>query len=434
MKKTKKRTKYLLLLLILFVSVGYAILQSNLTITGTTSIQDSKWGIHWNNVVITEGSVSTSNADKATIDNTKTTVNYNIVLDKPGDFYEFTVDAVNEGTIDGMIDVISSKLNNVEIITLPAYLNYSITYSDGTPLQKNQELKANSSETYKVRIKYKRDIEASQLPETTQTLNLSFSVTYKQATDDAIPVVNPISFSTDSWSTIVAAVKSGNTSNYNVGDTKTVDMGSLGTHTLRIANKSTPTECSTTGFSQTACGFVLEFADIITEHIMNPYTSGVTTSGNGTIGGWPASEMRTYVNSDIYNALPSELKNGIINTTVVSGHGSEDSANFTSTDKLYLLSTHEVWEDVDGDTFNGTDYYDTAYNNTRQLDYYSSQNVTTSSYSGAIKQYNGSNHYWWMRSARSNTTNRFYNVNYYGYGDTDSSHFTDGVSPAFRIG
>ena len=188
MKKAKRRTKYLLLFLILFISVGYAILQSNLSITGTTSIQDSKWDIHWNNVVITEGSVSTSNADKATIDSSKTTVNYNIVLDKPGDFYEFTVDAVNAGTIDGMIDVISSKLNNVEITTLPAYLNYSITYSDGTPLQGNQLLAANSSETYKVRIEYKRDIQANQLPETTQTLNLSFSVTYKQADGNAIEI------------------------------------------------------------------------------------------------------------------------------------------------------------------------------------------------------------------------------------------------------
>ena len=188
MKKTKRRTKYLLLLLILFISVGYAILQSNLSIIGTTSIQDSKWDIHWNNVVITTGSVSTSNADKATIDNTKTTVNYNIVLDKPGDFYEFTVDAVNAGTIDGMIDVISSKLNNVEITTLPAYLNYSITYSDGVPLQGNQLLAANSSETYKVRIEYKRDIEANQLPETTQTLNLSFTVIYKQADGNAIEI------------------------------------------------------------------------------------------------------------------------------------------------------------------------------------------------------------------------------------------------------
>ena len=431
MKKAKKRTKYLLLLLILFISVGYAILQSNLTITGTTSIQDSKWDIYWNNVQVTNGSVTGTNVTTpATIDSAKTTVSYSINLDKPGDFYEFTVDAVNEGTIDGMIDVISSKLNNVEITTLPAYLNYSITYSDGTPLQRNQELKANSSETYKVRIEYKRDIEASQLPETTQTLNLSFTVTYRQATDAAIAVDH--SFNGHSWETIISNVRSGNTSNYNVGDTKTVDMGTFGTHTLRIANMSTPAECSTEGFSQSACGFVLEFADIITEHRMNPWDSSVTTTGNGNIGGWPASEMRTYVNSDIYNALPSELKNGIINTTVVSGHGSTSGeTNFTSTDKLYLLSTKEVWgKEGTTNVINN----DTAEAETRQLDYYSSQNITTSNYSGAIKQYNGSNSYWWLRSAISLYINVFYIVRAGGYWVDGSSIVTIGVSPAFRIG
>ena len=84
-----------------------------------------------------------------------------------------------------------------------------------------------------------------------------------------IPKVNPVSFSTDSWETIVNAVKNNNISKYKVGDTKTIDMGTYGTHTLRIANTSTPSECSTAGFSQTACGFVLEFADIITTHTMN---------------------------------------------------------------------------------------------------------------------------------------------------------------------
>ncbi|MBQ6497897.1 MAG: hypothetical protein IJI58_04200, partial [Bacilli bacterium] len=206
-------------------------------------------------------------------------------------------------------------------------------------------------------------------------------------------------------------------------------------HTIRIANKSTPAECSTTGFSQTACGFVLEFADIITTHKMNPYDQSGNVNGDGSRGGWPASEMRTYVNSDIYNALPSELRSAIINTTVVSGHGSTSGeTNFTSTDKLYLLSTHEVWEDVDGNTSRGIDYYDTAYNNTRQLDYYSSQNVTTSSYAGAIKQNGGSNYYWWMRSADSRYNSSFFIVNYYGNWNFNISSDSYGVSPAFRIG
>ena len=54
-----------------------------------------------------------------------------------------------------------------------------------------------------------------------------------------------VSFSTDSWDTIVSAVKSGDTSVYKVGDTKEIDMGTYGTHTLRVANTSTPSECST---------------------------------------------------------------------------------------------------------------------------------------------------------------------------------------------
>ena len=204
-------------------------------------------------------------------------------------------------------------------------------------------------------------------------------------------------------------------------------MGTLGTHTLRIANKSTPEECSTEGFSQTACGFVLEFADIITEHEMNPnpFTN---------VGGWPASSMRTYVNTDILNALPTELKNGIIDTTVVSGHGSTPGeTNFTSTDKLYLLSTHEVWEDDDGYTSEGIDYYDTAYNNTRQLDYYEDLYLMTLSYSGAIKQKNGSNFWWFLRSVSSDSTSGFYGVYAYG-GWSDNIAGDCGVSPAFRIG
>ena len=153
-------------------------------------------------------------------------------------------------------------------------------------------------------------------------------------------IPEPNSFATDSWKTIIKAVKENNTSKYNLGDTKTIDMGEYGTHTIRIANTTTPTECSTTGFSQTACGFVIEFADIITNHIMNPSGThnGNTYSLGWNEGGWPETQMRTFVNNNIYNSFPTELQKGIISTTVISSHGASDTSNFTSTDKLYLLS------------------------------------------------------------------------------------------------
>lgn len=246
-------------------------------------------------------------------------------------------------------------------------------------------------------------------------------------------VEQPKSFATDSWEVIAKAVKDGNTSIYQVGDTKEIELTGAyaGTYTVRVANNTTPAECSGTDFSQTACGFVVEFKDIITEEKMN----STTTNKNG----WPGSELYQKLNpkngdttnSVIYNALPEDLKQVIVDTKVISSHGSSDSTNFTSIDKLYLLATKEIWgKDGTSNTIN----YDTSDNQTRQLDYYKSIGITTNNYSGAIKQYQLSSQYWWTRSARSTNSNYFYRVSSNGDWINFSANSTYGVAPAFRIG
>ena len=149
--------------------------------------------------------------------------------------------------------------------------------------------------------------------------------------------------------------------------------------------------------------------------------------------GWPASAMYKFLNdesdsSSIINLLPKKLKNVIKPTITVSGRGSEDTVEyFTSPDKLYLLSTAEVWsQGINSDT---------ARDKTRQLDYYNSKGVTTSSKDGAIKKNSeGTDAWWWLRSAYSNNGNTFYFV--YSNGDwiATGANRTLGVSPAFRIG
>ena len=427
--------------LIGIMGLGYAFLHADLKINGVANIPSSSWNVRFkaNSVNVTSGSVAvdTTNGEQAARIDDDTNLSYKVRLGLPGDFYEFTVIVENKGSIDAMIDSISSKLGDVEITsgTLPSYLTYTVTYSDGVAISPKQILAKDTEETLKVRLEFKKDIEISELPGEARTLNLNFQINYVQADDTAVEVNHP-SFENDSWDTIISNVNNNTIpSYYTVGSTKTVDMGSFGTHTLRVANNSTPAECSTEGFSQTACGFVLEFADIITTHRMNPYTAGNSnlngsTNGTGNKGGWEYSEMRTYVNNDIYNALPTSLKNAIINTTVVSGHGKNDTTNFTTVDKLYLLSTKEVWG-KEGTT--NVINYDTAEAETRQLDYYKSQNVTTSSCSGAIKQNNGSNSYWWLRSAPSDRYYRFYRVGGSGDWGSNYSSSTYGVAPAFRI-
>ena len=152
----------------------------------------------------------------------------------------------------------------------------------------------------------------------------------------------PVSFSTDSWPTIAAAIKSGNTSVYNVGDTKEINIEGFGQHTIRIANKSNPTECSNSGYSQTACGFVLEFTDIVFLNKINSPPVGQAYT-NYNYGGWPVSELRAILNNQFYEGLPSDLKKIIKDTYVVSGHGINDTNNFTTNDKIYILSPTEVF-------------------------------------------------------------------------------------------
>lgn len=233
-----------------------------------------------------------------------------------------------------------------------------------------------------------------------------------------------ISFEEDSWETIVENVKLGNLSKYNIGDTKEIALTGFtnstnkATFTVRIANISTPSECATEGFSKTACGFVIEFVDVLAQHNMN--------SESTSVGGWKDSEMRKYINNTIYNALPEDLREVIINTDVVSGHELGPTENYKTKDKLYLLSSKEVW----GDNV----LTDTAKTETRQLDYYKAQKVSLNNSSSAIKKYNSNPYYWWLRSTRSTSDNSFNIVIADGTYSQCTANVNYGFSPAFRIG
>lgn len=223
-------------------------------------------------------------------------------------------------------------------------------------------------------------------------------------------IVEPTTFAEDSWETIA-----GNTSSdvYKVGDTKQVLIGNE-SYTVRIANKSTPSECDGTDFSQTACGFVVEFADIVEKRQMN--------STNTNVGGWKDSAMRTYANGEFFDKLPSDLQNAIIETKVISGHGSSESENLTTNDKIYLLAAKEI---------NITNASDSAKDLTRVLDHY-----VNKVNSDRIKKYNNSNSIWWLRNAAYAVQTIQYPfgvISATGAYSIGILTATNGFAPAFRI-
>lgn len=184
MKKNKNQKTLLFLVLLLAVSVGYALITSTLKINGSSNVKSARWNVYWDNVQIKDGSVATTVGNKAQIiDSEKTRVTYTVDLDKPGDFYEFTVDAVNDGSLDAMIDNITDSGLTA---SQKEYISYSVKYLDGSEVKEKDKLTAHTKDTYVVKIKYRDDIDPEKLPGDNESISLVFEIEYVQANNTAV--------------------------------------------------------------------------------------------------------------------------------------------------------------------------------------------------------------------------------------------------------
>lgn len=185
MKKIRRKVNKPLLYFVFFVfasvTVGYAALSTTLSITGKGTLSKNSWDIHFENLVIVDNGASVVTT-APTIDSTKTKVSFNITLSKPGDTYEFTVDAVNKGTIDAMLSGFSATSLTTD---QQKYLTYTVTYGDGATISTKDYLKKGTSETIRVRVRFKDDLTATDLPSSAETLNLTATFVYVQADSTA---------------------------------------------------------------------------------------------------------------------------------------------------------------------------------------------------------------------------------------------------------
>ena len=90
------------------------------------------------------------------------------------------------------------------------------------------------------------------------------------------------------------------------------------------------------------------------------------------VGGWEKSELRSRLNTvDLWSLLPSELQSKVKAVTKMTDNqgGGKAGTPTATTDKVFLLSTTEVYGDFDSDGV--------------QYEYYKSKGVTKSNYSNA---------------------------------------------------
>ena len=157
------------------LTIAYAALNAVLTIQGTAQVSSADWDIHLANPKVTNGS-ATTNVPQI---KTNSTMDFTTTLNMPGDFYEFTVDVVNSGSIDAMIE---SVIKNPELdASQKKYLNYEVTYQNGESITTKQTLSKGTTMPIKVRIEYRRDLIASDLPTGQVVLDLSLTLEYIQS-------------------------------------------------------------------------------------------------------------------------------------------------------------------------------------------------------------------------------------------------------------
>ena len=166
------------------LTIVYAALNAVLTIQGSAQVTSSNWDVHLANPKVTNGSATTTVPSIIT----SSTVEFSTTLNMPGDFYEFTIDVVNAGSIDAMIE---NVVKTPELTAEQAkFLKYEITYQNGESITTKQLLAKETSMPIKVRIEYRKDLVASDLPTGQVVLDLALTLEYTQSDETASAVTN----------------------------------------------------------------------------------------------------------------------------------------------------------------------------------------------------------------------------------------------------
>ena len=89
---------------------------------------------------------------------------------------------VNDSSINATIDSVTKTPNLTE--AQAKYLNYILEYQNGASINTKQLVSKNSFVRLKVKVEYRKDISASDLPAASTTLNLLFTLIYTKTNEN----------------------------------------------------------------------------------------------------------------------------------------------------------------------------------------------------------------------------------------------------------
>ena len=178
MKKKNNKLVLIIVVLVLFISIGYAALSTLARINSHVGLGATTFAVHFDNIgEVTNTATVTDEADYVD-SNTKKDISFNVYLPKVGDYYSFTADIVNESTIP-------AKVSSIELTGLSdsqkKLIEYKLYYS-GTnkEVSSGDFIGANVSKKFTFEIIYKlsNDVEEADLAASNMELDGVLTINY----------------------------------------------------------------------------------------------------------------------------------------------------------------------------------------------------------------------------------------------------------------
>ena len=166
------------------LTIAYAALNAVLTIQGSAQVSSADWDVHLANPKVTNGSVTTTVPTLTT----GKSLTFSTTLNMPGDFYEFTVDVVNSGSIDAMIESVTKTPELT--VDQAKFLKYEVSYANGESIANKQAIAAGVTMPIKVRVEYRKDLSSTDLPTGQVQLTLGLVLDYVQSDGTGTTVNN----------------------------------------------------------------------------------------------------------------------------------------------------------------------------------------------------------------------------------------------------
>ena len=175
----------------------------------------------------------------------------------------------------------------------------------------------------------------------------------------------------DSWEEIIAAGEDGTyIDKYQIGDTKELDLGEEGVIEMELV--AFDADELADGSGKAHMTWIAKNL-LNTEHVMNEKATN--------FGGWPASDMRAWLQDSILPMIPDTVRSNIKEVKKYS-YSYSDEGTISSSDKIWIPSRREVFGEDNSNEDSGPEYL-TAFSDA----------------ASRIKRRAGEPCWWWLRSA-----------------------------------